>query len=447
MVVRPRPTSRVAAVVAWCACRGVAVVPQGGNTGLVGGSVPLAGEVVLSPRGLDGDRRRRRRRRPGDGRRRRHPRAVQAPRRAAGWAYGVDLGARDSRHDRRHGRDQRRRAPRAALRRHAGPGRSASRPCSATVGGRAPRRPAEGQHRLRPAGAAVRQRGHARRRHRGPAAAGAPLRQRVVALARPSPIDGRARWPLAARLRRSGAPTSTPSSSSPRRPRARVPALRRRAVRRASTPSACWSSAPAPTTRPTRSPPSSATCRRGRRGRGRRRPAAAPSCGATGRRITEAINPLGPPHKLDVTLPAAGAGGVRRRRCRRGRRRRRRARPGCSATSPTATSTSTSPASTPTTSRSTRPCSRLVAERGGSISAEHGIGTAKRPWLHLIRSPAELAAMRAIKAALDPDGILNPTCSCRGERRSRGAAAGPASRPSRCRPGASRRARSPAWGP
>jgi len=51
---------------------------------------------------------------------------------------------------------------------------------------------------------------------------------------------------------------------------------------------------------------------------------------------------------------------------------------------------------------------RLVAERGGSISAEHGIGTAKRPWLGLARSAAELDAFRAIKAALDPDGIMNP---------------------------------------
>jgi FAD/FMN-containing dehydrogenase len=51
---------------------------------------------------------------------------------------------------------------------------------------------------------------------------------------------------------------------------------------------------------------------------------------------------------------------------------------------------------------------RLVAERGGSISAEHGIGTAKRAHLHLGRSPAEIAAFRRIKAALDPAGILNP---------------------------------------
>ncbi len=51
---------------------------------------------------------------------------------------------------------------------------------------------------------------------------------------------------------------------------------------------------------------------------------------------------------------------------------------------------------------------RLVADLGGSISAEHGIGRAKRRWLPLVRSPAELDAMRAIKAALDPTGILNP---------------------------------------
>ena len=50
----------------------------------------------------------------------------------------------------------------------------------------------------------------------------------------------------------------------------------------------------------------------------------------------------------------------------------------------------------------------LVADLGGSISAEHGIGTAKKRWLHLNRSPDEIAAMRAIKHALDPQGILNP---------------------------------------
>ena len=49
-----------------------------------------------------------------------------------------------------------------------------------------------------------------------------------------------------------------------------------------------------------------------------------------------------------------------------------------------------------------------VASVGGSISAEHGIGRLKRPWLSLSRSPAELAAFRALKVALDPAGLLNP---------------------------------------
>jgi FAD/FMN-containing dehydrogenase len=51
---------------------------------------------------------------------------------------------------------------------------------------------------------------------------------------------------------------------------------------------------------------------------------------------------------------------------------------------------------------------RFVAHLGGSISAEHGIGAAKRHLLHLTRGPEDLAAMRAIKHALDPDGRLNP---------------------------------------
>lgn len=50
----------------------------------------------------------------------------------------------------------------------------------------------------------------------------------------------------------------------------------------------------------------------------------------------------------------------------------------------------------------------LVARRRGSISAEHGIGTLKRGALHLSRSPEEIALMRTIKRALDPNGILNP---------------------------------------
>jgi FAD/FMN-containing dehydrogenase len=49
-----------------------------------------------------------------------------------------------------------------------------------------------------------------------------------------------------------------------------------------------------------------------------------------------------------------------------------------------------------------------VRQIGGSISAEHGIGTLKRDYLGHSRSAAEIEVMRRIKAALDPKGILNP---------------------------------------
>jgi FAD/FMN-containing dehydrogenase len=49
-----------------------------------------------------------------------------------------------------------------------------------------------------------------------------------------------------------------------------------------------------------------------------------------------------------------------------------------------------------------------VTSLHGSISAEHGVGRAKAEWLSLSRSPAEIAAMRSVKAALDPGSLLNP---------------------------------------
>jgi FAD/FMN-containing dehydrogenase len=48
-----------------------------------------------------------------------------------------------------------------------------------------------------------------------------------------------------------------------------------------------------------------------------------------------------------------------------------------------------------------------VGAHSGSVSAEHGIGTLRRGYLHHSRTPEEIALMRRLKAALDPQGILN----------------------------------------
>ncbi len=50
----------------------------------------------------------------------------------------------------------------------------------------------------------------------------------------------------------------------------------------------------------------------------------------------------------------------------------------------------------------------IIRAYGGSISAEHGIGLHKKPWLAYSRSKNELAMLRQLKRSLDPKGILNP---------------------------------------
>ncbi len=95
-VARPASTAEVAEVLRACADAGAGVVPQGGNTGLVGGSVPRDGEVVLSLRRLSdveevdlqaGEMT------VGAGV---TLVAAQSAARAAGWDVGVDFGARDA---------------------------------------------------------------------------------------------------------------------------------------------------------------------------------------------------------------------------------------------------------------------------------------------------------------------------------------------------------------
>jgi FAD/FMN-containing dehydrogenase len=51
---------------------------------------------------------------------------------------------------------------------------------------------------------------------------------------------------------------------------------------------------------------------------------------------------------------------------------------------------------------------KLVQKHAGSISAEHGIGLLKKPYLGYSRTPAELELLKLVKRALDPKGILNP---------------------------------------
>ncbi len=123
---------------------------------------------------------------------------------------------------------------------------------------------------------------------------------------------------------------------------------------------------------------------------------------------TTAINSLGPPHKLDVTLPLGGVAAF--------------------VEEVPAVVAAAAPGSScwlfghvgdgnvhvnvtgvdPDDEAVDDAVLRTVVARGGSISAEHGIGTAKRRWLGLQRSEAELEVFRAIKRALDPNGILNP---------------------------------------
>ncbi|MGQ0521092.1 MAG: FAD-binding oxidoreductase [Actinomycetota bacterium] len=125
--------------------------------------------------------------------------------------------------------------------------------------------------------------------------------------------------------------------------------------------------------------------------------------------MTEAVNTLGAPHKLDVALPGGGlapflaevpavvaaAGGGDARTWLFGHVGDGNVHVNVTGVAPGDEAVDGA-------------VLELVASLGGSISAEHGIGRAKRRWLHLGRSPAEIDAFRALKRALDPSGILNP---------------------------------------
>jgi FAD/FMN-containing dehydrogenase len=50
----------------------------------------------------------------------------------------------------------------------------------------------------------------------------------------------------------------------------------------------------------------------------------------------------------------------------------------------------------------------IVERYQGSVSAEHGVGMTKKPYLEYTRSAAEIAYLRGIKQVFDPKGVMNP---------------------------------------
>lgn len=408
-VVRPASTTEVAAVLAACSAGGVPVVPQGGNTGLVGGGVPRGGEILLSLRRLDtidvecatGGAI------VGAGA---TLEAAQDAARRCGWAVGVDLGSRGSatiggmvatnaggEHVLRYG-------PMAAQLL----GLEAVL-ADGTIVGRVPalRKDNTGYHweGILPGSEgtlAVITRVHLRLVPQLPA--------RVVALV--ALDDVTAGVAMGARLRREltallalelcladgialvCAHTGLPE---PFDPPAAVVLLVECAGRAGETDTLVEQLAAVLET--------SAESR-----------ASAVATDAAGRaRLwsyreghTEAVNAVGVPHKLDVTLPDARiaefAGAVRDRVAQ--------VAPGARVVlfghvgdGNLHVNVLGPPPEDGTVDDAVLD---LVLAMGGSISAEHGIGVAKRVALTRARPAPELAAERALKHALDPAGILNP---------------------------------------
>ena len=381
-VVRPADTAEVAAVVRACAKHQVPVVTQGGNTGLVGGSVPRgdAGQVVLSIRRLDAIDEvdvARREVVAGAGA---TIAAVQAHAGSAGLAYGVDLASRDT----------------------------------ATVGGTVATN-AGGLH--------VVQHGTSGAQVRGIEAVLAD--GSVVSRLDPPPQDN-AGYDLGRLLAGSEGTLAVITAARLRlvpRPGpgcvalvgcpdivaalALLPAQGLRAaevmfaagvelVRRvAGLPPPLPTAWPVYLLLETDEPPDLPDTVEA---------AVDPRLWAYRERHTEAISTLGVPHKLDVCLPLDRLGAFL-----------------------SGLSEAVAPydvfafghlamgnlhvnvvGPAPDDDAVDESVLRLAATHGGSIAAEHGIGVAKVRWLGLTRSPAELDVMGRIKRAFDPDGLLNP---------------------------------------
>ena len=407
-VVRPSTVDEVSRVLIACADGGVGVVPQGGNTGLVGGSVPRGGEVVLSllrlneigaVDGAGGEMT------VGAGV---TLAAAQAAARAAGWDVGVDLGARDS----------------------------------ATIGGMvatnaggvnvvrhgAMRTQLLGFEAVRPDGSILRRLpgmpkdntgydlGGLLAGSEGTLAVITAVRLRLV-----PPLRHRAVCVIGF----GDAATAVAAASELRRRLASVLALElftdaglELIMRHASV----------ATPFPARTPfyllvevasddadPSDGLYA-GLEALPADESSVAVAADAAGRhrlwqlreRHTEAINAEGVPHKLDVSVPADRYAELVDR-----------AQEVVAAVVPAARTVVyghvgdgnlhvnvLGPA--PEDHAVDDAVLELVLELGGSVSAEHGIGVAKVAWLVRDRGPEAVAAMRAIKTAWDPAGIMNP---------------------------------------
>jgi FAD/FMN-containing dehydrogenase len=406
-VVRPRDTAEVAAVVRVCAAHGVAVVPQGGNTGLVGGAVPVAGGVVVSLTRLDGLE-------PVDvlagqvtvgagvtlARLQEHVAAV-------GLAYGVDLAARDTAtvggtiatnaggiHVVAHGTTRAQvvgleavLADGSVVARLGGlvkdnvgydlPGLLVGSEGTLAIVTRARLRlVARPAHRvvalfaLDDLAAAVQLTAHLRQRVAGLTAVEYVERAGVeLVVARAGVAD-----PFAGRVHAAHLVVEVAGAEPPAEGLAAAvadaPAIRDVAVAEDGPGQArLW---------------------------------------VVREAHTEAIAAEGVPHKLDVTLPLARIAAFRAALDQLLAARWPGSRPIVFGHLADGNLHVNVLGPGPDADRLDAAVLELVAEHGGSISSEHGVGRQKTAYLHLGRSDADRAAMRAIKRALDPDGRLNP---------------------------------------
>ncbi|HEX3932328.1 MAG TPA: FAD-binding oxidoreductase [Nocardioides sp.] len=407
-VVRPASTAEVAAVLATCRSEGVALVPQGGNTGLVGGGIPYDGEVLLSLERMAGP-----------------PEVdalagqavvaagtpietVQRAAREAGWEYGVDLASRGSAtvggtvatnagglRVLRYGDT---RAQLVGVEAVLGDGRTVAHMRGLTRDNAGYHLPSllAGSEGTLGVVTAARLRLVPPQRTRATALLGFDSLERAIEAAQlvrrasgdveAVELMTEAGMGLVARVKGLAAPFALPAAC-----------LLVEVAGRSATDDLVEIAEGIPGVTET----------------------ALAEGGAARERLwawreshTESINTLGPPLKLDVTLPgpalaefigrvpqvlAAVATG---------------ARPwffGHVADGNVHVNVSGVES---VRDRASEAVLREVASYGGSISSEHGIGRAKRRWLELSRSAEEIETMRVVKRALDPDGILNPGVLC-----------------------------------